>query len=361
MPTDFKISYDGYTRGGTLRIPDDFGPKQSLRGFEETYRNIVDYIVRITFRIWEDRDVDYISKSYAADSLVFDDYGLQRGNAKIIADTHHTTGAFSDIVLNAKDCIWAGDDEIGFHTSHSLTIAGTNDGPSKYGPAGGSKTDYLCIANCVVLENEIFLEHVLYNTAAMLSQLGIDPWQEAKRLAEDPMPGWPRDAETWNALRYEGSPEKPLANSEPIDGFDPDGFARKVLTQLWQDGNSPTDLAGFSENFEFEGPTLRAFSGLGEYSQLIADIRDACSDFQFQVDEVYWMGNDAEGYSIASRWSAEARHANDGIWGEGSGASLQIWGITQHTVRDGLIIREATLLNEFDVMIQICAARLTGG
>ena len=50
MPTDYHISLSEYTGKGTpseKRIPDDFGPIQSLRGFEETYQNIIDYIVRI--------------------------------------------------------------------------------------------------------------------------------------------------------------------------------------------------------------------------------------------------------------------------------------------------------------------------
>ena len=138
MPTDYSVSLERYTARGTpaeCRIPDDFGPAQSMRGFEETYRNIIDYIVRITYKIWEDRDVEYIGATYDPNSKVFDDYGLQRGNQKIIDDTHHTTGAFSDIQLLADEVIWAGNDEIGFHTSHRTIIRGTNDGPSKYGPA----------------------------------------------------------------------------------------------------------------------------------------------------------------------------------------------------------------------------------
>ena len=104
-----------------------------MRGFEETYRNIIDYIVRITYRIWEDRDVEYIGDTYSTTSQVFDDYGLQLGNQKIIADTHHTTGAFSDIQLIADEIVWAGNDEVGYHTSHRTIIRGTNDGESRVG------------------------------------------------------------------------------------------------------------------------------------------------------------------------------------------------------------------------------------
>ena len=63
MPTDFSLSLGSYLGGDprtAQRIPEDFGPRQPMRGFEETYHNIIDYIVRITHRIWEERKVEYI-------------------------------------------------------------------------------------------------------------------------------------------------------------------------------------------------------------------------------------------------------------------------------------------------------------
>ena len=46
---------------------DDQGERvQPLRGFEDTYVDIVDYIIRITDRIWEDQDVGYIYDTYRA-------------------------------------------------------------------------------------------------------------------------------------------------------------------------------------------------------------------------------------------------------------------------------------------------------
>jgi len=228
MPGSYDISFARYSQGRSVRIPDDLGPKQALPGFEPTYRNIVDYIVRITHRIWEVREVGYIAKTYAPDCKVFDDYGLQGDNEVIIANTHATTGAFPDIVLDAQEVIWAGDAQIGFHTSHRLMIEGTNTGASSYGPATGRAIATLCIANCVAKQNEIFSEHVLYNTTAMLQSMGYDLWTEAEKLARDPMPGWPRDAATWQALRAEAGPPQPLCEGEPAEGFDPDRFTRDL-------------------------------------------------------------------------------------------------------------------------------------
>ncbi len=359
MPTDWKISLAEYTQRGTpveKRIPDDFGPEQSMRGFEDTYRNIIDYIVRITYRIWEDRDVEYIADTYADDSMVYDDYGLQLGSEKIIADTHHTTGAFSDIQLIADEIVWAGDDEIGYHTSHRTLIRGTNDGESKYGPATNRSIDVLVIANCVALDNEIFLEHVLYNNSSMLQQLGLTLGDSVPTLAAAPPPGWPRNDATWDGLRRAASPAQPLSIAEPVEGFDVDRFARKTIDRLWNSRDFDALASAYAKRFRFEGPTDRTFSGRQAYQALLGSLFEAFPDLEVQVDEVYWMGNDDDGYLTSERWSAEGTHTGPGCYGDATGKAVQLWGITQHHIIDGKIVSEWMLFNELDLMMQLARA-----
>ncbi|MDH3435246.1 MAG: ester cyclase [Gammaproteobacteria bacterium] len=360
MPADYSISLEKYTNRGTSgerRIPDDFGPRQSLRGFEQTYHNIIDYIVRITYRIWEDRDVQYIADTYSDNSQVFDDYGLQRGCQKIIQDTQHTTSAFSDIKLIADEIVWAGDDEVGYHTSHRTIIRGTNDGDSKYGPATNRNIDVLVIANCVALDNEIFLEHVLYNNSSMLQQLGHSLSDIVATLSKSPPAGWPRDADTWDNLRRAARPDQPISIAQPIDGFDVDKFARATLHQLWNGRDYSALSSAYVPDFAFQGATDRRFRGAAPYQTLLSSIATAFPDLELQVDEVYWMGNDKDGYLTSERWSAEGTHSGAGIYGEPSGKSVQIWGITQHHIVDGKIVAEWMLFNELDLMMQLAASQ----
>lgn len=356
MPTTYDVSLERYTGRGTdaeTRIPEDFGPAQSMRGFEDTYRNIIDYIVRITYRIWEDRDVEYIGDTYSTTSQVFDDYGLQLGNQKIIADTHHTTGAFSDIQLIADEIVWAGNDEVGYHTSHRTIIRGTNDGESRYGPATNKYIDVLVIANCVALENEIFLEHVLYNNSSMLQQLGHNLADIVPNLVANAPAGWPRDEATWAALRQATSPAVPISASDPIDGFDVDKFARQTIDALWNKKDFEVLSNAYANDFAFAGPTDRAFFGAKPYRELLGSLQQAFPDLEVQVDEVYWMGNDTDGYLTSERWSAEGTHTGSGIYGEPTGKHVQIWGITQHQIVNGRVASEWMLFNELDLMMQL--------
>ena len=299
--------------------------------------------------------MDYIGQCYAPDSVVFDDYGLQKGSKKIISDTYHTTAAFPDIVLDAEEVIWAGNDEIGFHTSHLTRIIGTNTGESRYGPAKGTRVHFLVIANCGALENDIFLEHVLYNTSAMLKQMGVDPWKEAERLALAPPPGWPRSEEVWNQLKNSASPNLPISEQDPVIGFDPDAFSRSLHDNVWN-GDGSSIYTHYQDDFVFEGTTDRQFSGKKAYPEYIREIREGFPDLKLGVDEVYWMGNASEGWLISTRWSAEGTHLGDGVYRHPTGRKCQIWGITQWFVKDGLVEKEWQLFNEFDLMMQIVSA-----
>ena len=63
MPKNFDISLKAYGGGGTFKSLNPNPKKlksQSMKGFEAQYKNIIDYIVRITYTIWEEKNIGYI-------------------------------------------------------------------------------------------------------------------------------------------------------------------------------------------------------------------------------------------------------------------------------------------------------------
>ena len=88
MPTDYRIAVRPGTGSGTARADRERGERrQSLRGFEDTYVDIVDYIVRITHRIWEDQDAGYIYDTYSPGCFVYDDSGPNYGVERVVEAT----------------------------------------------------------------------------------------------------------------------------------------------------------------------------------------------------------------------------------------------------------------------------------
>ncbi len=354
MPRDFSISLAA--KGGADKLLHQPGSEraQPMRGFDETYVDIIDYIVRITHRIWEEKDIGYIYDTYRHNSRVYDDFGLQYGNEKIVADTAHTINAFPDIRLYADEIIWAGDDAVGFHTSHRTVISGHNTGYSKFGPPTGKKVLLWCIANCVSLENEIFAEWVCYDTAALIRQLGLDLAETARQLGNELAAAGSSDPRFGEAERLPGQ-GKPAYVAAPADenGFDVEAFARRNWHNIWNRRSLSDVRRAYDPSLRFRGSTGRAFTGRGEYQSFILSLLALFPDLMARVDDIYWMGNEAEGYLVSLRWSMVGTHRGHGIYGAPSGRRVHLWGITQQEIKKGVIQREWMLFNEFGVMMQI--------
>ncbi len=355
MPPDFSISLAA--KGGTDNLLLNPGNErlQSMRGFEDTYVDIIDYIVRITHRIWEEKDIGYIYDTYRHNSRVYDDYGLQYGSEKIVADTVHTINAFPDIRLFADEIIWAGDDVSGFHTSHRTVISGHNTGFSRYGPPTGKKVLLWCIANCVSLENEIFNEWVIYDTASLIHQLGFDLREMAREFGNQMESGADSEvAGEGERLPGQGKPAYLLPSSASgFDEFDVEEFIRRSYHNIWNRRMLNDVKRTYHRSLQFRGSTGRAFSGRGDYQSHVLSILAMFPDLALTIDDIYWMGNDDEGYLAAVRWSIAGSHRGNGIYGQPTGRPIKMWGISQHRIVDGAITAEWMLFNEFAVMQQI--------
>ena len=355
MPKDFSISLDAYRRGGTDRIFDSLGSparQQAMRGFEPTYADIVDYIVRITHRIWEEKDIGYIYDTYSHDCRVWDDVGLQYGRDKIVADTVHTNNAFPDIRLVADEVIWAGDELVGFHTSHRTMILGTNTGFSRFGAPTGKPVRLFCIANCVSRDNEIYLEHVQYDTAGMLKQLGFDLVECARLAAVDGDAAVPPNFMASEPKRLSGQ-GKPAAIPIPTADEDIEAFVRAAFHAVWNRRNLSALEKIYDPSTVYEGATGRIYNGIGQIKSFILSVLAMFPNLSMSVDDIYWMGNPEDGYLVAARWSAAGAHRGNGPYGEPTGKETHIWGITQWQIKNGTVQKEWTMFNEFGVLMQL--------
>ena len=360
MPRDFSVSLDRYRRGGTdafLESDREHLPRQRLDGFDPTYTDIVDYIVRITHRIWEEKDIGYIYDTYSHDCTVWDELGLQYGRDKIVADTVHTNNAFPDIRLVADEVIWAGDADRGFHTSHRVRILGTNTGWSRFGAPTGRRVELWCIANCVSRENEIFHEHVMYDVAGMLQQLGLDVADVARDLARrDGPPTIPVNFAAADAARLRGQ-AKPAAPPIPetVDEETLEPFVRAVFQRLWNRRDFSAIERAWASEALMVGSTGRLYRGHGEIRSFALSMIAMFPDLALTVDDLYWMGNAEEGFLAAVRWSALGTHRGNGPYGAPTGRRVELRGITQWEIGNGRIARDWTLFNEFGVLMQLAA------
>lgn len=353
-PDDFSISV--LAKGGANRLlAADQGPaRQALPGFDPAYIDIVDYIVRITHRIWEQKDIGYIYDTYRHTSRVTDDAGLQYGRDKIVSDTVHTINAFPDIRLFADEIIWASDTAGHFHTSHRTVITGHNTGYSRWGAPTGRKVVVWCTANCIAHENEIFEEWVLYNNAHLLVQLGFDIRALARAVAnEASVLDDLIDARGGEIERLLGQAPPSRMKTPAAGRFDVEALLRSTLHNAWNRRDLSALDRAYAPTVRFHGATGRECYGRGEVKAQLLSLLAMFPDLALMVDDIYWMGNDDDGYSVALRWTALGTHRGNGIYGPPTKRRVLLWGISQYHVVDRLIQEEWTIFNEFEILQQL--------
>ena len=350
MPADFSISLRSLRAPDTAITKPGGGRRQPLRGYEETFRDIVDYILRVTHRIWEEKAIGYLYEHYRHNTLVVDDAGIVYGREQVIEDTTQFLSAFPDLRVYADDIVWCGDEDTGFWTSHRITLSGHNTGWSRWGPPTGRRITVPMIADCYSRENQISAEFAIYNTASLIRQLGLDPVAEARRTTA-------AESEPSVAEPPVGEVERLIGQGSPPPSDEGDGgieaFVRGTLHELWNWRLLDRIRERYAAGFRFHGPSDRELTGRSDYLAYVLSLLAMFPDAAHRIDDLYWMGNDRDGYAVAVRWSLTGTHRGPGAYGPPSGRRVRHWGLTHLHVRENQIVEEWTFSNEFAVLQQI--------
>ena len=349
---DYSISVRG-RRSRDLRSPDQGERIQPMRGFEDGYVDIVDWIIRITDRIWDDQDVGYIYDTYRSACRVFTDSGPQYGVETVVEQTVQAINAFPDSRHFADDIIWAGNEDEGFATSHRAVNVGHHLGPWRWGPATGRKIQLWVIANCVSEENEIFEEWVLHNQAARLAQCGIDVRAAARLYGNEGLSPALGERELTEVERLQGGRIPRLAAEPSAASGDIEGVVRALFHNVYNRRDLSAIDRVYAHNVRWHGTSNREGYGRAEVRGMARGLLATFPDLGLHVDEVYWMGNPADGYAVSVRWTAIGTHRGYGLYGSPTGRRVHLWGLSQLYLAGGRIVEEWALFNEFDLLAQL--------
>lgn len=352
MPRDFSISLAAARAADNVITRPRPERRQPMRGYEETFVDIIDFILRCTHRIWDEKAVGYLYEHYRSNARVVDDAGIVYGRDQVIENTLKFIAAFPDLGIYADEVIWCGDEDAGFWTSHRAVLLGHNTGWSEWGAPTGRKIVVTCMANCYSIENQIADEFVIYNTGSLVRQLGLNLRQQAARIASRQG----RTARVGEVQRLLGQGAPPRVESNQEGAFDIERFIRVTLHEIWNWRLLDTITAAYAPGIRFHGPTDRELYGTGQYTAYVLGLLASFPDLGYQIDDLYWMGNDDDGYLAAVRWSIGGTHRGPGPYGDPGGAQVHMWGITHLQIREGRIVEEWTANNEFDVLCQIAAS-----
>ena len=342
------------------------GQRQSMAGFDDEFTDIVDYILRITHRIWEEGGVGRIYDYYGHMCPVETAYGTSYTCEEVVQGTLATLAAYPDRRLYGEEIIWSGDDVQGFHTSHRILNTATNTGYSRYGPPTGKRAVWRGIANCFMRENRIVEEWLVRDEMSLILQLGYNPRTLAEKLIHEEAygVGLPADPQSEVArgvgqLPPERYPER--GSEKESKEFDIEDFIRRTYHELWNWRLLNTLKEEYAESFRCHAPAGREFNGLDSYKVYLLSIMGMFPDLKMSVEHVYWLEDTGGGFRVATRWRLSGTHSGPGIYGSPTGARVSILGITQHVVQNKKIVEEWMVFDEFALLKEIVRKQLNGG
>lgn len=330
------------------------GRQQDLSGFDDEFVDIVDYIIRITHRIWEEKAIGLIYRYYKHNAVIHTSSGPIYGRDQVIANTVQALAALPDRRLYGDDVIWSGNARDGFYTSHRLTHVGHNTSHSAYGPPTGRKVVYQAIADCVVKENRIIEEWIVRDEVSLIRQLGFDEREMAERVAA-------REAAMGIDNQLPGEVERVAGQTTPrempartTEGFDIEDFVKRSFHEIWNWRLLNKVDANYTENYQAYIASDREIYGLGDFKAFVLSMLSAFPDAAIHVDHFCALGNDEVGYRTATRWTLMGTHRGRGLYGEPTGRRIRVMGMSHHLVQNGKFVQEWTLFDEFALLKQLC-------
>jgi predicted ester cyclase len=329
-------------------------PRQHIPGFDPEYADIVDYILRCTHRIWEQKDVGLIATHYAPDIIVHMMTGPTHGMDGVIAGTARTLSAFPDRTLTGEAVIWsdakdyAGDGA--FLSSHRITSTATNLGASELGPATGKRITFTTIADCLCKDNLIIEEWLVRDYSAMALQLGYHPREVARAHAEADKAKGPR-AE-WRKAAMARVSDTPLtaftSHTMPNPARDPQAFAHAFFDQITAHRRFGRVREVFSPAAHWAGPGGRRLFGWGEITGWFTALIGSFGDAKIHIQHVAAVDD-----MIAVRWELTGTHDGPALYGAASGEPIYILAVTHWKIAHGVIVDEVTVLDEVALMRQM--------
>ena len=329
------------------------GPRrQALPGFAPVYRDIVDYIVRCTHRIWEEKDIGLCRTHYADDCVMHTLNGPSCGVNTVVQGTLSALSAFADRQVIAEDVIWSEDAPGLFYSSHRITSRSTHEGvDALYGAGAGKDQMATTVADCLVRENLIVEEWLFRDNARAALQMGHLPravamaQAEADRLGDPARHAWRQD---W-IDRVRGQEQKPKGP----DPEHPASGPARLLDAAWR-----ADLYGeaareVSPSIEVCWPTGRNGWGRGYWAGCLMQVRAQLHRFTMAID--HWAARPLPHgeVAVALRWSACGVHAGTGPWGPPTGREILVAGSSHYVLRNGRIVRDQTIFDELAVLRQV--------
>ncbi|MFC3122480.1 nuclear transport factor 2 family protein [Agaribacter flavus] len=330
------------------------GPNtQNLEGFDPEFIDIVDYIIRITHRIWEQKDFGLCKKYYADYCPVFTLGGYSDDVETVIQNTLKTVAAFPDRSLIGDNVVWRDLGEDGYYSSHRITSVMTNKGHSEFGSATGQTGRVTTIADCICKDNKIVYEWLMRDNSFLLKQLGIDIHDAAKHMLKvAPHPVFLEWMEQ-EKIRVRAMQASPHQWSSYVDAKW-SSFAGNWIDTIFNQKQFSQLTQFYALNASVQWPGGRLSVGIPGIAGIFIQWLRGCPDAKATCDHVGVVEFDDETTDIAIRWSLTGTASmNNPTYKLYEGLDYFVLGASHLRVKNGLIINEWTVFDEVAILVNL--------
>ncbi len=326
---------------------------QSMRGFDECYTDIVDYIVRCTHKIWDERDVGLIYTHYTHNCVLYGSLGTMYDRESIVRETIQRIVEMPDRRGMATEVIWRGNDVDGFYTSHMTHGTGRHTEFGMFGKPTGRSFVTRTIVDCMIVNNRIYREWLARDNMAQLVQLGLDPHDYASRLARAKFEKGETVLEVSENRRLLGQYPPETEADLSIAHTDTEAEVLRWLHHIYNKRMFGKVHQIYAPNVQWHGPLMRELYGVGAVLQQTMRLVALIPDGAFIPQHICSNPSEEGGEKVAIRWIFDGHHFGYGSLGAPTGNKLVVMGFTHLHIKDGKIVDEWVVYDELSMLVQI--------
>ena len=342
-------------------VPTDRPQAQSLDGFDPVYTDIVDYIVRCTHRIWDERDVGLIYTHYTHNCVVYGTTGALYDREEVVRNTIARICMLPERRGMATHVIWNGDDKQGFYTSHLVTGSGRHTQPGSWGRPTGRAFVARTIADCMIHRNKIYREWLVVDTMAQIKQIGLDPQAYAEALARPYLDKGLLAVDMGENRRLIGQ-YPPFAEADTsIAQNDVERETLEWLHEVMTKRMFGRIKDVYAPTVQWHGPLMKELYGHAAVMHQTIGLFGSIPDGAYVPQHVCSVPCEEGGVKVAVRWLVEGHHLGWGVMetlGAPTGKRVQVMGMSHYHYKDGRIVDEWTNYDEMSVLMQIKLAQM---
>ena len=334
---------------------------QALEGFDDIYTDIVDYIIRCTHKIWDERDIGLIYTHYTHNCVLYGTTGTIYNREDVVRDTIQRLVSFPERRGMGTQVIWNGNDKDGFYTSHLVTGSGRHTQYGHLGQPTGKPFVSRTIADCMVHRNKIYREWVVADQMAIIQQLGLDPHHFAMRTAKQKFAAGLTSLDIGENRRFLGQTPPTDKADTSLAHNDVEARTIEMLHEVFTKRMFGRIAQDYAPNAQYHGPLMKELYGQAAIVHQHLGLIGSLPDASYEVQHVASNPCEEGGTKVAVRWIMEGHHLGYGILGslgDPTGKRVQVMGMSHYHWKDDKIVDEWNVYDELSLLVQIKLGQL---